>query len=187
MIASGLSLERGALNATLIELGEVTVGPQTLKIGKVTTDSTSAGDVVAHVTTIFFTGPVLAIVAIVACGKWLGMLFVLPQSRDDTFGPSIPGFISFKATGQEALLGLTGFALTLVVIGVTVRGQIGPFVEKDFGLNIGQFVSLCFASSLAILTLAVLTFAVKVIVSLPLFHRNSLVTEQERRIKNLTR
>lgn len=159
--------------------------PQSVKTGKVATDGSNIGDGVAHVATIFFTGPVLAIIAIVACGKWLGMLFVLPRSSDDEFGPSIPGFLKFKATGQEALLGLTGFALTLIVIGVTARERIGPFVKNDFGLNIGQFVSLCFASSLAILALAVVTFAMKIIISLPFFHKNSLAAEQAKRINNL--
>lgn len=159
---------------------------QTLIFGKISTDSTNTGDMLESATKIIFTGPVLAFIAIVACGKWLGMLFALPRSADDMLGASIPGFIKFKATGQEVLLGLTGFVLTLFVIGVTVRGNIGPFVKNDFGLNVGQFVSLCFASSLAILALAVLTFTGKAVSSLPLFHRNSLVEVQKERLEGLS-
>lgn len=112
------------------------------------------------------------------------MLFVLPREQRGKFGISVPG-IDFNATDQEVLLGLTAFILTVGIFGVTVRGNMGPFVKNDFGLNIGQFVSLCFISSLTILALAVAVFMLKLVFSVPLFHRNGLVAEQEKRIKEL--
>lgn len=148
-------------------------------------ESSNTGAAVTHIAAVFFTGPILAIVAIVACGKWLGMLFALPQPQTDSFGPNIPGFMNFKAKGPEALLGLTAFILTVAAFGLTIRGHIGPFVKDDFGLDIGQFVSLCFVSSLTILLLAVGTVAIKWVISLPVFHGNSLVAEQQRRIEAL--
>jgi hypothetical protein len=158
---------------------------QVARISGTASNGSSTGTAVAHIAAVFFTGPVLAIVAIVACGKWLGMLFVLPRAQNDSFGPRIPGFMSFVAKGHEALLGLTAFILTVAVFGLTIRDHIGPFVKSDFGLDIGQFVSLCFVSSLTILALALLTVATKGVISLPVFHRNSLVAEQRRRIEGL--
>jgi hypothetical protein len=154
-------------------------------VGEAAKSTSTTGQVITNAIAIFFTGPFLAIVAIVACGKWLGMLFALPQPRDDSFGPAIPGFLRFSAKGHEPLLGLTAFILALAIFGLTVRGRIGPFVKNDFGLNIGQFVSLCFVSSISILALAAATFLAKQAISLPLFHRNSLAAEQQRRIRAL--
>jgi hypothetical protein len=149
-----------------------------------TNDPSNASDAVTRFTEIFFTGPVVAIVAIVACGRWLGMLFVLPRQQRGKFGISMPG-INFTATDQEVLLGLTAFVVTVGVLGVTVRGKIGPFVKSDFGIDVGQFVSLCFVSSLIILAIAVAAFAVKLISSARVFHKDNLVAEQQKRIESL--
>lgn len=98
-----------------------------------------------------FSYVVLMPIAVVMTGKLLAQVpvFSLVGQEHQRFGVTIPGVLSLRASGPEAVLGFLAFLPTLTILGLAAGPAIHTVVADHLGLQIDQFTSICLFSALA--------------------------------------
>jgi hypothetical protein len=131
----------------------------------------------------FFSGLLLAAVAIIFGGHWLSNCLNITKTPNALFRIPIPGFFTVEARGNEVGLGITGFVITLLSITVPAGPSAYAMVQKNIGIDLGQFNSLCVLSAFVTL---VWTFLVYMLVKRPWGSPDPLVEEQKRRLDEIS-
>lgn len=94
-----------------------------------------------------FSWAVLMPIAVIISGILLAKPFKLQVETEQRFRIPIPRIFHLEATNGEVILGFAGFIITLVIIAL-VGGQAAyAFFRNQFGIDPGQFNSLCVLSS----------------------------------------
>jgi hypothetical protein len=131
----------------------------------------------------FFSGLLLAAVAIILGGQWLANCLNIPRTPKALFRIPLPGFFTVEARGNEVGLGITGFVLTLLSIALPAGKEAYAIVKERIGVDLGQFNSLCVLS--AFITL-VWTFLIYLLLKRPWSGPDPLLEEQQRRLENIS-
>jgi hypothetical protein len=99
-----------------------------------------------------FSWVMLMPVSVIISGKLLSEVLKLRVRSKQLFGIErrVAG-VSFEiqATDNEVILGFTGFIITLMVIAVPLGHRAYDLFREQFGIDPGQFTSLCILSSLS--------------------------------------
>jgi len=88
-------------------------------------------------------------VAVIVSGKLLSQRFNVNSSDGDLFKIPIPGLFIIGAKNSEVVLGFTGFLATLFLLSAVAGHVIYRLFKYQFGVDPGQFDSLCIFSSFA--------------------------------------
>ena len=96
-----------------------------------------------------FSWVILMPVAVIVSGKLLAQRFKLVSNADDIFRIPIRGLFVIEAKNDEVVLGFSGFLLTLFIIAVAAGHIVYDLFKYQFGVDPGQFNSLCVFSSFA--------------------------------------
>jgi hypothetical protein len=103
-------------------------------------------DTIRRLIEFLFSGLVLAYVAIIVSGKLLASAF--PGRRLPGQSLRLPLFImNFQAENDEVIFGMTSFILTLLLTAFLGGPDFYFLFVKRFGLDAGQFNTLCIASA----------------------------------------
>jgi hypothetical protein len=86
-------------------------------------------------------------IAVIISGILLSKPFNLQIETDQRFRIPVPRIFNLEANNGEVVLGFAGFIITLVILGVTGGEYIYIFFRSHFGIDPGQFNSLCILSS----------------------------------------
>jgi hypothetical protein len=130
----------------------------------------------------FFSGLLLAAVAIILGGQWLAQCLNLSKRSDAFFRVPLPGIFRVEARGNEVGIGLTAFVAVFLLIALPAGEQAYSVVRTRIGIDLGQFDSLCVLSAFVTL---VTSFVVFLVVVRPWIGPDPLVDEQQRRLENL--
>jgi hypothetical protein len=105
---------------------------------------------IEKITNIFktiFSWAVLMPIAVIISGKLLAQPLKISIDTDQYFAIPIPKILYLRANGGEVILGFAGFIITLVLTAI-IGGQSAYIMFRDrFGIDPGQFNSLCIFSS----------------------------------------
>ena len=84
-------------------------------------------------------------IAIVVSGKLIAHnpAFKLSGQDEQKFGLRLPGIIHFVATGDEVVFGFALFITEFFFFALVAGRAIYGIVKSDFGVDLGQFNSLC--------------------------------------------
>jgi hypothetical protein len=103
-------------------------------------------DILEKALTFIFSWLAILAIGIIASGKLLAQTFKLPGrlvQATDFFSVPIPKVLRFQAQNDEVILGFTGFIITLFSVGSIGGGNAYTFFKSHFGIDPGQFNSLC--------------------------------------------
>ena len=96
-----------------------------------------------------FSFPALALIAVILSGIWLAPHFRLSTRSDQVLLFHIAGRAKISARGSEVVVGLTAFIVTLFLVGMAVGPWVHNTFERQFGVSLGQPVSIFVFSYLA--------------------------------------
>ena len=130
-----------------------------------------------------FSAVIIAIIAVIISGRFIARFIEFRSNRDDFFSLNLWIF-QIAAHRAEIILGLTFFIIMLLLVGFIGGAALYEMVHVSFGVNLGQFNTLCFISALLLL---LGSFTVYIIMHL--FAPDRLIDESEheqviRKIKN---
>lgn len=94
-----------------------------------------------------FSWVILMPISVIISGKLLSQPFRLTVGPDEFFTVPIPKILFIRATGSEVIFGFTGFIITLLLLGLLAGPSAYVTFRSRFGLDPGQFNSLCILSS----------------------------------------
>lgn len=93
-----------------------------------------------------FSWIILMPISVIITGKLLAKPIKFSVTSKQVF--QIPlRILIIQATGGEVVLGFTGFIITLFILGVADGPDAYALVKTNFGIDPGQFNSLCMLSS----------------------------------------
>ena len=107
-------------------------------------------------------------VAVIVSGKMLAIRFRLTVQDKQWLKIPLPYVAKIQATGAEVILGFSGFFLTLFVITVPAGRIVYEMFRYQFGIDPGQFNSLCIFSSFATVVWSSIAYALSATKSGPL-------------------
>ncbi|WP_385880418.1 hypothetical protein [Umezawaea endophytica] len=108
----------------------------------------------------FFSYVVLAPVAVIIAGKLAAQGLRLSGQNGQLFQVKIPAVVTIRASNQEVTFGFTFYLICLLVAGLGAGRTIHQLFVERFGVDPGQFTSLCVFSSLMAITSSALMLAV---------------------------
>lgn len=114
----------------------------------IATDSDALHHVFTAVKAIF-SWIILMPIAVIVSGKLLAYRFKLGGASKQLFRIPIVGLFHIQADNDEVVLGFSGFLLTLFFSGGLAGHAIHRFFQYQFGIDPGQFNTLCVFSSFA--------------------------------------
>ncbi|HEX8696444.1 MAG TPA: hypothetical protein VF746_28755 [Longimicrobium sp.] len=94
-----------------------------------------------------FSGLVLMAISVILSGKFLAQRIKLPVRSSQLFQIPLPGILKIGATDDEVILGFTGLIITLLATGSLFGKRAHVFFSNNFGIDPGQFNSLCILSA----------------------------------------
>jgi hypothetical protein len=94
-----------------------------------------------------FSWTLLMPIAVIVSGKFLSSVFPMANGKSQLFKISLK-ILVIQANNDEVTLGFAGFMITLVVVALTGGANFYHFTAQRFGVDPGQFNTLCFASAL---------------------------------------
>jgi hypothetical protein len=144
----------------------MTQGDTALANSDSATQGGSTEQIIAALTEVvkfIFSWVILLPIAVIVSGKLLSARLKLSVSSEQIFKIAILRVLIIQATGAEVVLGLTGFIATLAFVGL-FGGKPAYYLFRDrFGVDPGQFNSLCVLSSFA---LVIWTIALSALIAL---------------------
>lgn len=107
-----------------------------------------------------FSWIVLMPIAVIISGIFLSKPFKLQVDSEQKFRIPIPRIFHLQATGGEVILGFAGFIITLLPVSLIGGQSVYAFFRVQFGIDPGQFNSLCILSSFITVVWAVLLWLI---------------------------
>jgi hypothetical protein len=129
-----------------------------------------------------FSWGVLMPIAVIVSGIFLSKPFRLQVESQQQFRIPIPKIFHLEATGGEVILGFAGFILTLVPLGLIGGQSIYNFFKVQFGIDPGQFNSLCVLSSFITVIWSVALWLIHKALTKP---RDPVTSKRDEQIKNI--
>jgi len=114
-----------------------------------TSPSTTVSDTLIDGIKLVFSSFVLMAISVIIGGKLLGNNLMLPvgDADDDFFDIRIPYLFRLRGTKSQVILGFTAFVITLVVVGFGGGKSVYESFKNNFGLDPGQWLSICTVSA----------------------------------------
>jgi uncharacterized membrane-anchored protein len=135
-----------------------------------------------------FSWVILMPIAVVISGTLLAKCFSLQVETQQRFVIPIPKILHLEATNGEVTLGFAGFIITLLIIGLLGGPTVYSIFRNQFGIDPGQFNSLCIISSfVTVIWSVILWLLYKSKTALPdeaALERDRQIIELSRRLKN---
>jgi hypothetical protein len=94
-----------------------------------------------------FSWVILMPIAVIISGTLLAKRFRFDVASRQHFIIPIPKVLRMEATDEEVILGFAGFFITLVIIALSCGQGVYVLFRSQFGIDPGQFNSLCILSS----------------------------------------
>lgn len=101
---------------------------------------------IAEVVKFIFSWVILLPIAIIVSGKFLTKPVSFTVNSKQLFKIEI-GILKIQATDEEVILGFAGFIITLFISAMYGGKDVYEVVKGGFGIDPGQFNSLCIFSS----------------------------------------
>lgn len=111
-----------------------------------------------------FSWAVLMPIAVIVSGKLLSKTINFTADSEQVFKISIK-LLKIQATGGEVILGFTGFFITLFCFGTFGGKEIYDLVKANYGIDPGQFNSLCMFSSFTTVIWSAVVFIIYYLIS----------------------
>jgi hypothetical protein len=107
------------------------------------------GQTISDAVALIFSWVLLMPISVVVGGKLLAHNLGVPISEVDAdfFDIRIPLFIRIRATRSQVILGFTSFIITFLFLGFCAGKVIYEHFKDNFGINPGQWNSLCITSA----------------------------------------
>jgi hypothetical protein len=127
--------------------------------------------------------------SVIVSGKLLAHIpaFRLAGQEKQDFGLRLPGVIRFFASGDEVVFGFGLFLSELFILSLVAGHGIYKLFRSDFGVNLGQFNSLCAFSALSSVVFSLLILIVALIVTRVRRASDKSLKEYDETIDKLTR
>ncbi|WP_344572186.1 hypothetical protein [Winogradskya humida] len=133
-----------------------------------------------------FSWVILMPIAVIAGGKLLGQLFKLDGQDDDSFRIRVPPVLKFSAKKEEVLLGVALFIIDLFLVGAFFGEDTYLLFKREFGVDPGQFNSICtFSSFLSVLVSTTILLVSKGFGQLRRIRPDPVIKEHEELIEQL--
>ncbi|GAA4468573.1 hypothetical protein [Phytohabitans houttuyneae] len=98
-------------------------------------------------------------IAVIVSGKIVGTSLKMPRQTKQMFRIPVPRILNLEARGDEVVFGFAAFFLNFMAIALPAgRPAYNMFVDR-FGVDPGQFNSLCILSSFAAVCTSILFVA----------------------------
>ena len=107
-----------------------------------------------------FSWVILMPVSVIIAGKLLARVLRVGGQSEEFFGVNIPKLFRLHARNDEVVLGFTLFIITLLVTALSAGRAIYHLFVRDFGIDPGQFNSICVLSSFLDVALSGIVFVV---------------------------
>jgi hypothetical protein len=104
-------------------------------------------DLLAKALVFIFSAPVLGAIAVIISGNFMSKLRCLTVTSDQAFKIPLLAILKLQASGAEVILGFAGFIVTLLIVGTMAGQPAYAMFRSSFGVDPGQFNSLCILSS----------------------------------------
>ena len=108
---------------------------------------TSEWDVISAALKFIFSGLVLMAISVIVGGKFLAPYLRITVKTEQLFRITIWRVLTIQSTGDEVILGFSGFIVTLLLIGFPMGNSAYVVFKHNFGLDPGQFNALCILSA----------------------------------------
>jgi len=95
-----------------------------------------------------FSWVILMPISVIISGKILAKILNFPVDSEQVFKIPIK-ILNIEAIGGEVILGFAGFIITLTGMGLIAGQEVYLLVKTNFGIDPGQFNSICMLSSFA--------------------------------------
>lgn len=115
-------------------------------------DQAGSLEYVASALKFIFSWVMLMPISTIIGGKLLAQVLKVQFRSTQLFKLSIPRMFTVQASDNEVILGFTGFIITLVAIALPVGPRAYNIFRSQFGIDPGQFNSLCVLSAFADVT-----------------------------------
>jgi hypothetical protein len=148
---------------------------------------TTSDQAISVLTTIFkfvFSWIVLLPIGVIVSGKFLAQRFKLAGEAPQQLRIQLKGVVLVQSNNEEVILGFAAFIITLLLLGISAGRLAYDFFLTHFGVDPGQFNSLCVLSSFSSVLWSSLVYLVTGASSQP---DRGLETEHTRLIKRLTK
>lgn len=120
---------------------------ETRVLTKSTNGASSQIDYATAVLSFIFSWVVLMPIAVIVSGKLLSKRVQLRVKSEQLFSINLLYILRIRAQDDEVILGFTGFIVILLLVGLVAGPQSYTVVKSNFGIDPGQFNSVCLMSS----------------------------------------
>lgn len=131
-----------------------------------------------------FSWIVLMPIAVIIAGKFLSQIIKLEARSKQLFKIQIKSMLLVQATDDEVIFGFTGFFITLLPIGILTGPTAYNFFRIQFGVDPGQFNSLCILSAFTTIVWSFFIFLFNKILRPP---KDAVFKERDKLIEDLSR
>lgn len=90
-----------------------------------------------------FSWVILLPISVIVSGKLLAQPIALSVVSEQLFKINLK-ILKIQSTGNEVILGFAGFIITTFILGVFAGQKVYALVKINFGIDPGQFQSICF-------------------------------------------
>lgn len=104
-----------------------------------------------------FSWVILMPIALIVSGKFIAQPIPLKVNSKQLFKISL-GMLVVEATDDEVIYGFTGFIITFLLVAIIGGKDAYALVKNNFGVDAGQFNSLCILSSFSTVLWSFLLF-----------------------------
>lgn len=123
--------------------------------------STGYADLISDAVKFVFSWLILMPIAIIVGGRLYSRVFYLGGTSRQLFRIRVPPILDVSATDDEVILGFTGLILCLLFVGLPLGPIAYTLIKRQFGIDPGQFDSLCVFSAFLNVALATTTFFIR--------------------------
>jgi hypothetical protein len=136
---------------------------------------------------LLFSWVILMPIAVIVSGKLITQLLRIPGQRGQSFQIKIPYLIALKAHNDEVILGFTLFIAALATTGFVAGRAVYRIFSAGFGIDPGQFNSLCIFSAFLSVVISGLVFALTRLAGQLRRRSDPVLREYDRTIDELAR
>lgn len=144
-------------------------------------------DIITDAVKLIFSWIVLMPIAVIVSGKLLAQVLKIPRQQKQLFQIKIPGVLTVRAQNDEVVIGFALFLCTFFITALIAgRGVYQLFVDR-FGIDLGQFTSLCVFCSFQAVLFSSLTLVGTRVLSKYRQATDSIVKERDAIVESIAR